>query len=676
MQPALSAHHTIGMTPQDTLLWQPDTLRIQRSHLQRFAHWAANHCGAPAPQPDWPQYWPQYWPLLWQWSVDHRETFWTAVLRYADLLVEGELEPALLQRDAMPGAQWFPGLRLNYAENLLRGSADQQVVVSADERGQRSSLSRSALRAQVAGIAAALREHNIGPGDVVAGYLPNGIEALVAMLAATSLGAVWTSTSPDFGLEGAAERFGQVQAKVLFACDRHVHAGEPYDNLAIVAVLQQRLPHLRQLVMVPCAGNAQNLPALPGAVTWQQVLEQHAKHTEPQYTRLPFDAPLFILYSSGTTGKPKCIVHGIGGSLLQHVKEHLLHVDLHAGDTLCYYTTCGWMMWNWQVSALAVGATVVLYDGSPVHPRRDRLWELVAQEGITHLGVSPRYLSLQARSTKPPTQGHDLQRLRTLLSTGSPLGAEQFDFVYQHIKADLHLASISGGTDILSCFCLGVACLPVHRGQLQAAGLGMAAAVWTEQGQPVTGERGELVCTVPFPSMPTGFVNDQDGSRYHAAYFEKFAQVWHHGDYAVATAEGGFVLLGRSDATLNPGGVRIGTAEIYRQIEHIDEVVDAVVIGQQRDMDERIVLFVVLRSGLSLDLPLQQRIREQIRHNTSPRHVPARIVQVDEVPRTRSGKIVELAVRDVVHARPVVNLQAIANPQCLDQYRDRPELRS
>ena len=660
------------MSEQDTASWQPDAGRIQRSHLQHFANWAAAHHGAPTPQAAWQQ----YWPLLWQWSVQQREAFWTAVLGYAELLVEGELEPVLQQREAMPGARWFANLRLNYAENLLRGEPDAQVVVFADERGRRCSLSRAALRADVARIAAALRHSGIARGDVVAGYLPNGIEALVAMLATTSLGAVWTSTSPDFGLDGTAERFEQVQPKVLFACDGYLHAGKSHHTLAVVAALQQRLPHLQQLIIVPTLDQTPDLSALPGAVTWQQALQEQAEQVEPQYLRLEFDAPLFILYSSGTTGKPKCIVHGIGGSLLQHVKEHLLHVDLHSGDKLCYYTTCGWMMWNWQASALAVGATLVLYDGSPVHPQRDRLWELAAHEGITHLGVSPRYLALQARSAVAPAQAHDLQQLRTLLSTGSPLGAEQFDFVYQHIKADLHLASISGGTDILSCFCLGVPCLAVHRGQLQAAGLGMAVAVWNEQGPAAVGERGELVCTAPFPSMPIGFANDPDGARYRAAYFQRYAQIWHHGDYAIATAEGGYVLLGRSDATLNPGGVRIGTAEIYRQLERMDEVVDAVVIGQQRDLDERIVLFVVLRAGVALDLPLQQRIREQIRHNTSPRHVPARIVQVDEVPRTRSGKVVELAVRDVVHSRPVTNLQAIANPHCLDQYRDREQLLS
>ena len=660
------------MSEDTAALWHPDAARIENSHLNRFASWAAHTHGAPSLQGDWQA----YWPLLWQWSVQHREEFWTAVLRYADLQFEGELEPALLHPDAMPGARWFSNLRLNYAENLLRGDATAEVLVFADEGGGRSSLTRGTLRADVARIAAALRGWGIGPGDVVASYLPNRIETVVAMLATTSLGAVWSSASPDFGLDGTAERFEQVQPKVLFACEGYVYAGTTHHTLATVAELQARLPLLRHVVIVPCLSSTPDLSGLQTATLWQDLLQAHAQHDVPRYTRLPFDAPLFILYSSGTTGKPKCIVHGIGGSLLQHVKEHLLHVDLHAGDRLCYYTTCGWMMWNWQISALAVGASVVLYDGSPVHPRRDSLWELVACESITHLGVSPRYLALQARSSPPPAQAHSLQSLRTLLSTGSPLGSEQFEFVYAHIKTDLHLASISGGTDILSCFCLGVPCLPVYRGQLQAAGLGMAVAVWNEQGQAVLAERGELVCTAPFPSMPTGFANDSDGSRYHAAYFERFAQIWHHGDYAIATAEGGFILLGRSDATLNPGGVRIGTAEIYRQLERMDEVVDAVVVGQQRDTDERIVLFVVLRAGLVLDLPLQQRIREHIRHNTSPRHVPARIVQVDEVPRTRSGKVVELAVRDVVHGRPVVNMQAIANAQCLDQYRNRQELGS
>ena len=651
------------MSTAEAPLWQPHASRIEASHLHRFAQWAHLHYGAPAPQ----GHWVDHWPRLWQWSVDQREAFWRSVLAFGEVICEGTTEPTVHDRNAMPGAGWFANLRLNYAENLLRGDDAPVVVIAADEQGQVSRWTRAQLRADVARIAAALRGWGIGPGDVVAGYLPNRIEALVAMLATTSLGAVWTSTSPDFGLDGTVERFGQVGAKVLFACDGHVHAGKTFDNLAIVAALQPQLTQLRAVVIVPCLDRMPDLAALPAAVTWPALLQTHQAHTSLQYARLPFDSALFVLYSSGTTGKPKCIVHGIGGSLLQHVKEHLLHVDLHATDTLCYYTTCGWMMWNWQASALATGAAIVLYDGSPTQPRNDSLWSLVDDLRITHLGISPRYLATQARGPSPRS-AHDLGSLRTLLSTGSPLGSEQFDFVYESVKPDVHLASISGGTDILSCFCLGVPCLPVYRGQLQAAGLGMAVDVVDDTGQPLREERGELVCTAPFVSMPTGFANDPGGRRYHAAYFERFAGIWHHGDYAVATAQGGFILLGRSDATLNPGGVRIGTAEIYRQVERIDAVTDAVVIGQQRGSDERIVLFVVLRPGLELDLPLQQRIREQIRRNTSPRHVPARILQVDEVPRTRSGKVVELAVRDVVHGREVVNLQAIANPQCLAQY--------
>jgi acetoacetyl-CoA synthetase len=530
------------------------------------------------------------------------------------------------------------------------------------------------LRRRVARVAAALAARGIGAGDVVAGFLPNVPEALIAMLATSSLGAVWTSTSPDFGLDGVSERFGQVDAKLLIATDGHHYAGKAHDCLPLLEALCTRLPALRAVFIVPCLAPSPDLSRLPQARLLADVEQEHAALTEPTFLRLPFDAPLFILYSSGTTGKPKCIVHGAGGSLLQHVKEHQLHLDVKAGDRLFYFTTCGWMMWNWLASGLASGAAVVLFDGSPAHPAKGVLWALAEEFGITHFGTSPRYLATLEKADYAPGSRHDLATLRTLMSTGSPLSAEQFDYVYREVKADLHLASISGGTDILSCFCLGVPTLPVYRGQLQAAGLGMAVAVWSEAGEPLQEEPGELVCTAPFPSLPTGFANDPEGRRYRAAYFERFPGVWHHGDYALLTAQHGYVILGRSDATLNPGGVRIGTAELYRQVEKLPEVLECVAIGQKQGSDERIVLFVRLREGSELTQALQRRIRTLIRDNTSPRHVPGRIVAVDDIPRTRSGKLVELAVRNTVNGLPVPNREAIANPQSLEQFRDRPEL--
>jgi acetoacetyl-CoA synthetase len=608
--------------------------------------------------------------------VSHREAFWASLREQSGLLGDWGSGPVLQDADRMPGARWFADSRLNYAENLLCGEPHATVLLFADERGRRAHYTRAELRLRVARVAAGLTGLGIGPGDVVAGFLPNVPEALIAMLATASLGAVWTSSSPDFGLDAVSERFGQVGAKVLVATDGHYYAGKAHDSLALVAALCERLPLLRQLLIVPCLGRKPDLASLPQGRLLTDMEHEQLQEREPRYRRMPFDAPLFILYSSGTTGKPKCIVHGIGGSLLQHVKEHRLHVDVRPADRLFYFTTCGWMMWNWLASALASGAAILLYDGSPLHPAKSVLWELAAEFRITQFGTSPRYLASLQKAGYAPSALHDLTALRTLLSTGSPLSAEQFEFVYRDIKADLHLASISGGTDILSCFCLGVPTLPVYRGQLQAAGLGMAVEVWNEHGARVNGECGDLVCTAAFPSMPTGFANDPDGRRYHAAYFERFAGVWHHGDYAIETPQGGFVILGRSDATLNPGGVRIGTAEIYRQVEKLAEVLECVAIGQRQAGDERIVLFVRLREGVALDLALQRRIRETIRENTTPRHVPSRILAVTDIPRTLSGKIVELAVRSAVNQLPIENLQALANPDALAQYRDRDELSS
>ncbi|MGQ0430412.1 MAG: acetoacetate--CoA ligase [Gammaproteobacteria bacterium] len=607
---------------------------------------------------------------LYRWSVADPAAFWAALFEFAGVIAERG-DAVLEHCDRMPGARWFPDTRLNFAENLLRGPDAEPALVFRNERGDRRELSWHELRAEVARIAAGLVDAGVRPGDRVAGFLPNLPETIVAMLATASLGATWTSCSPDFGIQGVLDRFGQVAPKVLFTADGYFYAGKTIDSLAPIAGVLAKLDSVRRVVVVPYVGESPDLGRLRGAVRYAQFGSHGAP---PTFKRMPFDHPLYVLYSSGTTGVPKCIVHGAGGTLLQHLKEHLLHTDVKPGDRLFYFTTCGWMMWNWLASGLAAGATLVLYDGSPFHPGPQVLWDMAAEEGVTIFGTSPKYLAALEKAGYRPGEHHALAVLRTLLSTGSPLAPEQYDFVAAAISRDVQLASISGGTDIVSCFALGNPLLPVYRGELQCRGLGMKVEVWDDQGRPLTGERGELVCTAPFPSMPVGFWNDPEGRKYRAAYFERFPGAWHHGDYAILTARGGLVILGRSDAVLNPGGVRIGTAEIYRQVEQLPEVLESVVVGQDWQKDVRVVLFVRLREGLALDEALCDRIRRQIRAHTTPRHVPAVILQVPEVPRTISGKVVELAVREVVHGRPVKNIDALANPAALEHFRNRAEL--
>jgi len=640
-------------------IWTPSLFRIAGANLTRFMAIAAQR-GAPAADYD----------ALYRWSVADPAAFWAALFDFAGVIAD-RAGAVLEDGGRMPGARWFPGTRLNFAENLLRGPDAEPALVFRNERGQRREMSWRELRSEVARIAAGLRDAGVGPGDRVAGFLPNLPETVVAMLASASLGATWTSCSPDFGIQGVLDRFGQVAPKVLFTADGYFYAGKTIDSLAPIAGVLARLGAVQRVVVVPYVSDAPDIAALPQALRYADFGSPGAALA---FTRLPFDHPLYVLYSSGTTGVPKCIVHGAGGTLLQHLKEHLLHTDVKPGDRLFYFTTCGWMMWNWLVSGLAAGATLVLYDGSPFHPGPEVLWQMAASEGVTIFGTSPKYLAALEKAGYRPQDHHALVVLRTLLSTGSPLAPEQYDFVASAIGADVQLASISGGTDIVSCFALGNPLLPVWRGELQCRGLGMKVEVWDEAGRPLTGERGELVCTAPFPSMPVGFWNDADGSKYHAAYFERFPGAWHHGDYAILTGRGGLVILGRSDAVLNPGGVRIGTAEIYRQVEQLPEVIESVVVGQDWQNDVRVVLFVRLRDGLELDDALRERIRRQIRANTTPRHVPAVILQVPEVPRTISGKVVELAVRETIHGRPVKNTDALANPAALGYFRNRPEL--
>ncbi|MEP7311130.1 MAG: acetoacetate--CoA ligase [Pseudomonadota bacterium] len=654
-------------------LWQPSQDAIRASALQRFAIHARQHHGAPAATADSAA---DYW-SLWRWSITRREDFWAALYDFAAIVGDRGAGPVLSNRDAMPGAEWFSGTQLNFAENLLAGVKDGTAIIFANEQGASGELHCTELRSQVARVAAGLKGLGVCAGDVVAGYLPNIPEAVVAMLATTSLGAVWTSTSPDFGLDGVVDRFSQVAPKVLFVADGYHYAGKTHDCLATVREVIGRLPSLQCCVVIPYLSTHPAIGALPNALLWPAFGQPAAPLA---FVRLPFASPLFVMYSSGTTGKPKCIVHGIGGTLLQLRKEHSLHANIGPADRLFFFTTCGWMMWNWLVTGLASGAALVLYDGSPQHPDASVLWRLAEQARITHFGTSPRYLAALQKSGYRPAGRHDLSALRSVLSTGSPLSAELFDYVYADIKPDQQLASISGGTDILSCFCLGVPWLPVWRGEIQGPGLGMAIEIRDDAGRPLHEARGELVCAAPFPSMPLGFANDPDGTAYRAAYFERFPGVWHHGDYAIETGHHGYLMLGRSDAVLNPGGVRIGTAEIYRQVEKLPEVLESLAIGQKftdaaGNADERIVLFLRLRDGVSLDEALEQRLKRTIRSNTTPRHVPARFVAVADIPRTRSGKLVELAVSRVVHGLPVTNREALANPESLELFRDLPQLR-
>ncbi|MBP6799615.1 MAG: acetoacetate--CoA ligase [Zoogloea sp.] len=650
-------------------LWVPAGDRIAAANITDFARGAERRWGRALPD----------YPALHGWSVEQPAEFWTSIWDLGD--VRGQMGPVVLENgELMPGARWFPEARLNFAENLLRSRDDSDALVFWGEDRVKNRLSHGDLYRQVAHFAAALLEMGVEPGDRVAAWMPNLPETIVVMLAATSVGAIFSSASPDFGVQGVLDRFGQIEPKVLVAVDGYYYNDKIVDCMERLAAITDGLPSVKRVVVVPYVHAHHDISHVHHARMLADFVKPFLGETEIPFARLPFDHPLYIMYSSGTTGVPKCIVHGAGGVLLQHIKEHRLHGDVKPGDKLFYFTTCGWMMWNWLVSGLASGATLLLYDGSPMIGDGAILFDYAQAEGMTHFGTSAKFIDGIAKAGLRPRATHDLSALRAMFSTGSPLVPEGFEYVYREIKADLCLSSISGGTDIVSCFVLGNPTLPVWPGEIQCKGLGMAVDVFDEAGHPVRGEKGELVCTRPFPVMPVGFWNDPDGAKYRAAYFGRFDNIWCHGDYSEITPHDGVVIYGRSDATLNPGGVRIGTAEIYRQVERLDEVVESLVIGQQwppgAAADVRVVLFVKLREGLSLDDALIARIRDTIRASTTPRHVPARVVQVADIPRTKSGKIVELAVRAVVHGEPVKNVEALANPAALEHFRARPELQS
>lgn len=613
---------------------------------------------------------------LHRWSIDAVDTFWTAV--WDECGVVGERgECAISDRDDMFRARFFPDASLNFAENLLRRRDDTDAMVFWCEERLRSRLSWNDLHASVSCLAQALRDAGVKRGDRVAALLPNTPDAIVAMLATASIGATWSSCSPDFGRGAVLDRFGQIEAKVLIACDGYFYAGKEIDLLPKLCGIANDLTSVEQVVVIPflrtALGNAPSTGDVPRAVLFDDFVADFEER-EIEFERVPFQHPLFILFSSGTTGAPKCIVHSVGGTLLQHLKEHQLHSDIRPGDRVFYFTTCTWMMWNWLVSALASEATILLYDGSPFHPNGEILFDYADAEQMTHFGTSAKFIDALKKQDIKPMQTHDLSSVRLMASTGSPLVAESFDFVYQHIKKDMYLASIAGGTDIVSCFVLGNPLTAVRRGEIPGPGLGMDVEIWDDDGTAVIGEKGELVCRQPFPSMPVGFWGDEDGKKYHAAYFEKFPGVWAHGDFAEVTSHGGFIIHGRSDATLNPGGVRIGTAEIYRQVEQVDTVLESIAIGQTWDDDVRVVLFVVLRDDATLTPELVNELRVRIRSGASPRHVPAKIVQIADIPRTKSGKISELAVREIVEGREVKNKGALANPDALELYRNLPAL--
>ncbi len=646
----------------DNILWAPSDTQIKQSQISDFASYVKAKTGFD---------WNGDFQALWQWSTDSITDFWSLLWQWHGIIGDMGSRP-LVNEKAMPGATFFPDATLNFAENLLASANDSLAISAHGEDGRITRLTRAELQQKTMALAGWLREKGVVKGDRVAAYTPNVAEAVIAMLASATLGAVYSSCSPDFGLNGALDRFGQIEPKILMACDGYIYAGKSIDRMPLVRGLVANLPSIDAVLVCGYLNERPDLSAIRGAINFNDALNSSSPATD--YVRVGFNDPLYILYSSGTTGAPKCIVHGVGGTLIQHIKEHRLHCDLRPGDPMFYFTTCGWMMWNWLASALAMRATLVLYEGNPFHPGPERLWQLAESENIAIFGTSAKYIDAVRNAGYVPRDMVQIDSLRALLSTGSPLSSDGFAFVYEKIKPDVQLCSISGGTDIVSCFVLGCPVQPVFAGEIQTRGLGMKTDVLDDEGKSIVGAQGELCCTGPFPSMPIKFWNDPDGRKYNAAYFEHFPGIWRHGDWATLTWRGGMIIHGRSDATLNPGGVRIGTAEIYRQVEAFEEILEALVIGQNWRGDTRVILFVRLANNAVLNTTLEANIRSAIRGGATPRHVPALIIAVPDIPRTRSGKITELAVRDIIHGRPVKNTEALANAEALDYFKNLPEL--
>ncbi len=646
------------------VLWEPSKQRVQEANLTRFREFVNRKYKLNL----------QDYPELYAWSIQETAAFWAAIWEFGEIKASKPYTTVLTDGEDMLKARWFIGAELNFAENLLRFRDEQTALIFKGESTPTRRLSYAELYDQVARLAKALRQSGVNVGDRVAGFMPNMMETVVAMLAVTSIGAVWSSCSPDFGIKGVLDRFGQIQPKVLFTSNGYYYNGKIHDSLEKAKEIVNEISSIETVIVVPYTEAEPDIASLPHAVQYHGFLAQE-EGLGLEFTQLPFDHPVYIMYSSGTTGVPKGIVHGAGGTLIQHLKEHLLHTDLHREDTIFYFTTTSWMMWNWLVSALAVGATVLLYDGSPFYPDANALWQVAQDEGVTVFGTSAKYLASLEKAKAKPGSNYDLSKLRAILSTGSPLSVDSFHYVYREIKQELCLSSISGGTDIISCFALGNPTGSVYAGELQCRGLGMKVESWDGEGRAVLNQKGELVCTAPFPSRPIYFWNDPDGAKYKKAYYNVYAGIWRHGDYIEITDHGGVVIYGRSDATLNPGGVRIGTAEIYRQVEALPEVLDSLVVGQKWDNDVRVVLFVKLTDGVGqLTDVLKAKIKTTIRENTTPRHVPAKIIQIPDVPYTLNGKKVELAVYNVLHNEPVLNRDALGNPEALEYYKDLVEL--
>ncbi|MEE8059686.1 MAG: acetoacetate--CoA ligase [Pseudomonadales bacterium] len=644
-------------------IWTPSQERINASQLHQFQQYLNERYHISF----------ENYASLHQWSIVNRELFWESMWTFSDIRSSTPYQAVLTNGDKLPGSIWFEGARLNYSENLLKYRDNQTALVSLLENGQRRTLSYSALYSQVEQLAAALRQAGIKSGDRVVGFMPNIIETVVAMLATTSIGALWSSCSPDFGINGVMDRFGQIEPKILFATDGYFYNEKAINTLPRLTSIREKITSLEKVIVTPLVNPNPSIADIDNAILFDDFL---IKENTPAllFEQLPFNHPLYILYSSGTTGVPKCIIHSAGGTLIQHLKELKLHTDINRDDTFFYFSTCGWMMWNWLVSGLACGCTVVLFDGSPFAGKGRILIDAIDNENISVFGSSAKFIVALEKSAIKPRETHQLKQLKTILSTGSPLAHESFDYIYRDFKQDICLSSISGGTDIISCFALGNPTLAVYKGELQCRGLGMAVEIFNDNGNPVYQQKGELVCTKAFPSCPIGFWNDASGETFHNAYFNLYDNIWAHGDYGEITDNNGLIIHGRSDAVLNPGGVRIGTAEIYRQVEKIDQVLESIVIGQEWQGDVRVVLFVILREGITLDEQLINHIKQTICSNTSRQHVPSKVIQVDDIPRTISGKIVELAVKQVIHGQPVKNIDALANPQTLELYKSLKEL--